>query len=112
MRLDETDRRLTRGDVAISLLAVGMAYAATKACCTPTCKGTSNRDHLTGTEIDNVIYGKAKGDTIIDVNDLDHKDSDHDTIYGGDGSGVINVREGNQKPAEQRHRSLRWGHRH
>ena len=37
----------------ISLLAVGMAYPATKVCDTPTCNGTDKRDTSIRTPINN-----------------------------------------------------------
>jgi hypothetical protein len=82
---------------AMLLLAVGMAYAVTKVCDKTTCKGTDNRDVLTGTQIDNIFYGKAKGDTITDNVAINH---DHDVVYANRGSDVINVREGNQNPQD------------
>ena len=58
----------------ISLLAVGMAYPATKVCDTPTCNGTDKRDTI-----------------------ADSGGPDQDTIYAGSGRDVIDVREGKQQ---------------
>jgi Ca2+-binding RTX toxin-like protein len=70
-----------------------VAYAATKLCDDPVCNGTDGRDVLIGTKIDNVIYGYGAKDIIRDT-----AGPDQDTVYGGSGKDVIDVREGNNNP--------------
>jgi Ca2+-binding RTX toxin-like protein len=83
---------------AMALLAGGLAYAATKVCDTPTCKGSDNRDNLTGTQISNTIYGYQRADTITDI-----VGPDRDVIYAGRGNDVVNVKEGTTNPNDADH---------
>jgi hypothetical protein len=98
MRRKKMRRVMTVMMLAVLLLALAAAtaVAVTKTCSGNPCFGTNNRDWLAervGDDLDDTIYGKAKGDT-ISANDWT---DDADELFGNKGNDKLFTNDGDEE---------------